>query len=99
MDDRDNQAFEQRLAAAQAAEDAKVKREPRSADAGSTERAISLAMRLGVELVAAMVIAVGLGWVVDHFAHTAPWAMIIMVPVGMAAGLRNLLRAGGRSTR
>jgi F0F1-type ATP synthase assembly protein I len=70
MDDRDNQAFEQRLAAAQAAEDAKVKREPRSADAGSTERAISLAMRLGVELVAAM-----------------------------AAGLRNLLRAGGRSTR
>jgi ATP synthase protein I len=46
-----------------------------------------------------MVIAVGLGWVVDHFAHTAPWAMIIMVPVGMAAGLRNLLRAGGGSTR
>ncbi len=98
-DGDDDQAFEQRLAAAQAAEDVKRKRVPGRSSLGATERAISLAMRLGVELVAAMVIAVVLGWGIDRLLHTTPWAMIAMVPVGMAAGLRNLLRAGGSSTR
>ncbi len=98
-DGNDDQAFEQRLAAAQAAENARGRRVPGQSSLGSTERAISLAMRLGVELVAAMVIAVGLGWGIDRLLHTTPWAMIVMVPVGMAAGLRNLLRAGGSSTR
>jgi ATP synthase protein I len=54
-------------------------------------------MRLGVELVAAMVIAVVIGWGLDRLFHTSPWLMIAMVPVGMAAGLRNLVRAGGRT--
>ncbi len=55
-------------------------------------------MRLGVELVAAMVIAVVIGWGLDRLFHTAPWLMIAMVPVGMAAGLRNLVRATGPGT-
>lgn len=85
-------AFEDRL---QAAEDAArpLKREPGKSDAGSAQRAIELAMRLGVEMVAAMVIAVGFGWGLDKLFHTQPWLMILMVPVGLAAGLRNLLRA------
>ncbi len=53
-------------------------------------------MRLGVEMVAAMVIAVVVGWGLDKLFHTSPWLMIIMVPVGMVAGLRNLLRAAGK---
>jgi ATP synthase protein I len=60
---------------------------------GSAEKAINLAMRLGVELVAAMVIAVVIGWGLDKLFHTKPWLMVLMVPVGMAAGLRNLVRA------
>jgi ATP synthase protein I len=52
-------------------------------------------MRLGVELVAAMVIAVTIGWGLDRMFHTRPWIMVVMVPVGMAAGLRNLVRAVG----
>jgi F0F1-type ATP synthase assembly protein I len=27
--------------------------------------------------------------------HTRPWMMVVMVPVGMAAGLRNVVRAAG----
>jgi len=53
-------------------------------------------MRLGVEMVAAMVIAVVIGWGLDKLLHTSPWLMIVMVPVGMVAGLRNLLRAAGK---
>ncbi|WP_298214142.1 AtpZ/AtpI family protein [Acidocella sp.] len=91
-------AFEARL---QAAEDAArpARREPGRSEAGSARRAIELAMRLGVEMVAAMVIAVGIGWGLDKLLHTTPWLMILMVPVGLAAGLRNLMRAGATDDR
>ncbi|MDR3683570.1 MAG: AtpZ/AtpI family protein [Geothrix sp.] len=94
---RDKSAFEERL---KAAEDAAAgpKRETAESDAGSAQRAIELAMRLGVEMVAAMVIAVVVGWGLDKLFHTSPWLMILMVPVGMVAGLRNLLRASGGKT-
>lgn len=98
-DGREQQSFEQRLAAAQAAQAAVERggRKPASAtsDAGAASRAVQLAMRLGVELVAAMAIAVLLGWGLDRLFHTRPWLMVAMVPVGMAAGLRNLVRAVG----
>jgi ATP synthase protein I len=92
---RDKAAFERRL---KAAEDAVAAPRPESAQksAGSAQRAIELAMRLGVEMVAAMVIAVVIGWGLDKLLHTSPWLMIVMVPVGMVAGLRNLLRAAGK---
>ena len=92
-DDRDSQAFEQRLAAAQEA----AKGGPAGGSAhksvGAASQAVSFAMRLGVELVAAMVIAVVIGWGLDRLFHTRPWLMVAMVPVGMAAGLRNVFRA------
>jgi ATP synthase protein I len=94
-DGRDEKAFEQRLAEAQEAARGQVKRDSAHKSAGSANRAINLAMRLGVELVAAMVIAVVIGWGLDKLFHTGPWLMILMVPVGMVAGLRNLVRAAG----
>jgi ATP synthase protein I len=97
-DGRDKETFEQRLAAAQEATKGQAKRDSAHASAGSAERAISLAMRLGVELVAAMVIAVVIGWGLDRLFHTTPWLMVVMVPIGMAAGLRNLVRAAGGKT-
>jgi ATP synthase protein I len=94
--DRDKESFEQRLAAAR--DNAGLK----GASAGSAHKsaataqsAVNLAMRLGVELVAAMVIAVVIGWGLDRLFHTKPWLMVLMVPVGMAAGLRNVIRAVG----
>ena len=99
-EDGDRSAFERRL---RAAEDAGLgpglgsKRDTAAKQAGSAQRAIELAMRLGVEMVAAMVIAVVIGWGLDKLFHTSPWLMIIMVPVGMAAGFRNLLRASDKN--
>jgi len=94
--DRDTDSFEQRLAAAQdnaGLNGSKANSAHKSVGAGAN--AVNLAMRLGVELVAAMVIAVGIGWGLDRLFHTKPWLMVVMVPVGMAAGLRNLIRAVG----
>jgi ATP synthase protein I len=94
-DDRDKNGFEQRLAAAQDAAKGQARQDSAHKSAGDASRAINFAMRLGVELVAAMVIAVVIGWGLDKLFHTSPWLMIVMVPVGMAAGLRNLVRAAG----
>ncbi len=99
-DDRDTDSFEQRLAAAQGnagLNGARAVSAHKSVGAGAN--AINLAMRLGVELVAAMVIAVVIGWGLDRLFHTKPWLMVLMVPVGMAAGLRNLIRAVGPQNR
>lgn len=96
-DDRDNQGFEQRLAAAQEAAKTGSKQESAHKSVSSASQAINFAMRLGVELVAAMVIAVVIGWGLDKLFHTKPWLMVAMVPVGMAAGLRNIFRAAGKS--
>jgi len=95
MDDRhDKNSFEQRLAAAEAGAGRK-KTETTHKSVGSGYSAVNLAMRLGVELVAALVIAVIIGWGLDKLFGTRPWFMVVMVPVGMAAGLRNLVRATG----
>jgi ATP synthase protein I len=98
-DGRDEDSFERRLAAARdKAAVGSAKSGGSHKAVGSGQRAFNLAMRLGVELVAAMVIAVVIGWGLDKLLHTSPWLMIAMVPVGMAAGLRNLVRAGGPGT-
>ena len=65
--------------------------EQRLAAAQAAARAVKR-KRTGV---AAMAIAVLLGWGLDRLFHTRPWIMVAMVPVGMAAGLRNLVRAVG----
>ncbi len=99
MDGLGDEDFEQRLAKAQG--EAGLDRKTQAAatqSARAGHKAVNLAMRLGVELVAAMVIAVMIGWGLDRLFHTTPWLMVMMVPVGMAAGLRNLIRATGQSS-
>jgi ATP synthase protein I len=78
-------SFDQRLAAAR----------KRAGQAPDDPGALNLAMRLGIELVAAMVIAVAIGYGLDRLFHTSPWFMIAFVPVGAIAGFRNLMRAMG----
>lgn len=56
---------------------------------------LSLAMRLGAEMVVALVVAIAIGYGLDRLLHTSPWFMIGFVPIGAAAGIRNLIRAMG----
>jgi ATP synthase protein I len=59
----------------------------------------SLAMRLGAEMVAALVVAIAIGYGLDRLFHTTPWFMIGFVPVGAIAGFRNVVRAMGPSQK
>ena len=56
------------------------------------------AIRLSTEFVVAILVGVGIGWTIDHYLGTAPWAMIIMLPMGFVAGVRNIMRASGLQT-
>jgi ATP synthase protein I len=50
------------------------------------------AFRIGVELVAALVISVGLGWLLDRWLGTRPWVMVAFFFLGAAAGMMNVFR-------
>ena len=52
-------------------------------------------MRVGVELVSALVVAVAIGWYLDRWLHTAPVLLVVFVLLGGAAGVANVWRLMG----
>jgi ATP synthase protein I len=57
------------------------------------QQGMAAGLRIGVELVVAIVVATGLGWVIDRWAGTSPWLTIVMFFLGVAAGMLNVYRA------
>ncbi|MDR3516007.1 MAG: AtpZ/AtpI family protein [Azospirillaceae bacterium] len=53
---------------------------------------IGIAVRLGVELLAALIVGVGAGLLVDRWLGSAPWGLIGMFVLGSAAGIVNVYR-------
>jgi ATP synthase protein I len=49
-------------------------------------------LRVGVELVSALAVAVAIGWGLDHWLHTLPLFLIIFVVLGGVAGVLNVWR-------
>jgi len=61
--------------------------------------ALGYALRMGAELLGALLVGVALGWVFDRFLGTRPWGLIAFFFIGAAAGVMNVYRAtvgGGR---
>lgn len=56
-------------------------------------RAMGVALRLVSELIAGVVVGGGLGWLLDRWLGTAPLLMIVLLLLGIAAGLVNTMRA------
>ena len=57
------------------------------------QQGIALGLRIGMEFVVAIVVATGLGWVIDQWAGTRPWATIVLFFLGVGAGMVNVYRA------
>ena len=60
---------------------------------GASNGALGLGFRIGLELVVAVMVGVGVGWVIDQWLGTRPWAMIVCLFLGFAAGLLTVYRA------
>ncbi len=52
-------------------------------------------MRVGIELVSALLVGVGIGWLLDHWLHTTPMFIAVFVLLGGAAGVLNVWRTMG----
>lgn len=54
------------------------------------------ALRLSSEFVAAIIVGAGLGWFIDRLAGTSPIGLVVLLLVGFAAGVLNVMRAAGQ---
>jgi ATP synthase protein I len=54
---------------------------------------MGMALRFATEIVVALVVGGGLGWLADHFLHTKPVFIIVLALLGGAAGIRNVILA------
>jgi len=90
-------SFNERLKAARGKQGLDTAGQPVAAkpgkDAGGVDgNPLGLGLRVGVELVAAMVVAVAIGYGLDRLFHTLPILTGVFVLLGGAAGILNVWR-------
>ena len=76
------------------AEAAKAQSEPVAATGGM--QGMGLALRVAAEFASGVLVGAGLGWLIDRVFGTSPWGMIVLLLLGFAAGVLNVLRAVGK---
>jgi ATP synthase protein I len=71
------------------------RRESEAGEASATNNMSGMArgLRLGSEFVAAVAVGFGMGWVLDTWLNTTPWFMLVMLMIGFAAGVLNVVRS------
>ncbi|MCP4382373.1 MAG: hypothetical protein GY798_13325 [Hyphomicrobiales bacterium] len=55
----------------------------------------ALALRMGADLVAGVLVGAALGLGVDWLLGTSPWGLIVFFMLGFAAGMLNIMRSAG----
>jgi ATP synthase protein I len=78
--------FERRLTAAE------KRGAPGKPRVDATPSAWGIGARVGVELLSALVVGLGIGWALDRWLHTAPLMLVVFVLLGGAAGVANVWR-------
>ncbi len=93
-------SFEDRLDAARSRQGLKTPVAPtgETSDAKASS-AMGVGLRVGVELVSALAVAVAIGWALDRWLHTLPLFLVIFLVLGGAAGLANVWRMVGPQNR
>jgi len=75
----------------------------RQTEAGPSSKsdpsALARGFRLSTELVGAVAVGAFIGWALDRWLGISPWGMIVFLLFGFAAGVINVMRAAGVSSR
>ena len=82
------ESFDQRLSEARSRHGL----DPVSADAALDRSSLGLVARVGVELVAAVLVGLAIGWALDSWLRTRPLFLVLFVFLGGGAGIANVWR-------
>jgi ATP synthase protein I len=85
-------SFEDRLNAARGKQGLDPRPKSPKDSGGTGPSPMGIGLRVGVELVSAMVVAVAIGYGLDWVFGTRPILMVVFVPLGGAAGVLNVWR-------
>lgn len=97
MTDRENQDLSDRRAKLDAAlAQKKSKTEEKGKNSASSDTGWGAAVKISSEFIGGVLVGAGIGYLLDSFAGTAPWGMIVFLMLGFAAGILNILRATGK---
>jgi ATP synthase protein I len=56
---------------------------------------MAMALRLGADFVAGVVLGAALGWGIDKLLGTSPWGLVVFLLLGFAAGVLSVMRTAG----
>ena len=83
--------LDERLSEAQARRSAEKDRGKR-AEGRSSGSGMGLGFRVAVDILAALMVGVGIGVLLDRWLGTKPWLLIVFFLLGSAAGIMNVFR-------
>lgn len=69
------------------------------AQAGRDMTGMSRGLRLGTEFIAAILVGAVAGYLLDRWLNTSPWIMLVMLLIGFAAGVLNVVRSAADMNR
>lgn len=85
-------ALDERLKAAREREDQRN----RAAAGGEADASYRMGNRVLAELIGGIGGGAFLGWVIDHFAGTSPWGLLVVMALGIIVAFRNIIRISNR---
>ena len=85
----DIKKLEQKISELQQGEEALTKKEKRQTEFA---RASRIGLRISVELISAVIVGAGIGYLLDNAFGCKPWMLVLFLFFGGAAGILNVYR-------
>ncbi|MGV3512685.1 MAG: AtpZ/AtpI family protein [Novosphingobium sp.] len=63
---------------------------------GETDASYRMGNRVLAELIGGLAGGAFIGWVIDQFAGTSPWGLLVMLFMGVVVAFRNIIRISSR---
>lgn len=57
---------------------------------------LGIGLRIGTELIVAVMMGIGIGWFFDRTFGTQPWGLLVFFILGMASGVLNVIRVANK---